>query len=439
MQQFFCIAQKVPTLTIRHVEAMQEGKVSAAFLRSDDVRKANRQRVLRAIRSHNALSRTDISALTGLSAATVSAISSDLIAEGVLMLAPVLAAPAINSGRGRPKIALTTNPAAALVGALTFELNTVSAAVLDYSGAIVAEALATLDGSTDQAETIREVMVGCMKRALSASGAGTGSLRRVAIGVQGVTDVQGTRMLWSPVTRARDLPVRAWFAEAFGVPTRVANDCDMIALALHASEPLRNVSNFAAILLSHGVGMGLFLRGTVINGTRSSATEFGHMTHLPHGSLCRCGKHGCIEAYAGDYAIERSANGGDPDAPPPTIAHTTQLEAIGARARRADQRALAAVREAGLAIGGGLANIFALVDPFPVVLVGRGTVLFDLLEPHIREGMLQNMAGEIPADIAISCLPDEAPLIRRGCAVSALSLLDVEIANADVEERMHAV
>ena len=53
--------------------------------------------------------------------------------------------------------------------------------------------------------------------------------------------------------------------------------------------------------------MGLIINGDVYHGATGAASEFGHMNHIPHGPLCRCGKQGCIEAYAADYGIWRAA------------------------------------------------------------------------------------------------------------------------------------
>src|SRR5690606_10640563 len=102
----------------------------------------------------------------------------------------------------------------------------------------------------------------------------------------------------------------------FDVPVAVANDCKLIARALHASEPDYFGDSFAAVLLSHGIGMGLFVNGNLVGGIGSSATEFGHMTFQPGGARCRCGRRGCIEAYAGDYGIWRAAHGFDPQSQP---------------------------------------------------------------------------------------------------------------------------
>ncbi|CAN0597347.1 unnamed protein product, partial [Laminaria digitata] len=171
-----------------------------------------------------------------------------------------------------------------------------------------------------------------------------GLLSRVAVGVQGITDGDGAHMLWSPITSERDLPIGAWLGEAFGVPVKVSNDSDLIAVALNWRYPERYDENFAAVLVSPGVGMGLFLNGHLANGTRSSGMEFGHMTHIPGGALCRCGRLGCVEAYAGDYAISRRAKGEDEHTPPSAVFTATEIDAITEAADAGDTRARAAMK-----------------------------------------------------------------------------------------------
>ena len=41
------------------------------------------------------------------------------------------------------------------------------------------------------------------------------------------------------------------------------------------------------------------------------------MNHLPDGARCRCGMKGCIEAYAADYGVLRTAYGVPEQATPP--------------------------------------------------------------------------------------------------------------------------
>ncbi|MEM7302866.1 MAG: ROK family transcriptional regulator [Pseudomonadota bacterium] len=402
-----------------------------AALRSDDVRSQNRRRVLAVIRRNGVASRTDIGNSTGLSAATVSAITSDFLAEGILLPPESKSVP--SSGRGRPKVSLMVNPDAAIVCAVYFQLNRLSAVMVDYSGATISEFSTEFASRKITSNEIRQALIHCIEKALRLASRSASKLRRIAVGFQGVTDVEGSMVLWTPICRQRDIRLCQWLEDHFGVPARVANDCDMIAQALNLREPEKYGRNFGVVLLAHGVGMGLYLREGIINGTRSSGVEFGHMTYIPGGALCRCGNRGCIEAYAGDYGISRRAKGQPEDTPPPDLLESPNLKSTMELVQAGDENALAAVNEAGAAIGTGLANLFALVDPFPIVLVGQGAIFFEQMEASIRERL-----GTAPGDfdekrIKIDCYPHENPLVQEGCAISALLAHDEELSSRRIQ------
>ncbi len=391
-----------------------------------DVRRANRRRVLAGIRRAGSISRTELSAHTGLSPATVSAITADLLAEGIVAAADAEPEP---GARGRPKIGLGVSAGAGRVAAMSFQLDLVEATVIDYAGGIAATARRYLDTLAADPEAVRQGLRAVLSDALQKAGPGP-ALGRISAAVQGIADVGGRVLVWSPVTPGKNLPIADWLEADFGVPVQIANDCDAMALALHWREPERYGQNFAAVLLAHGVGMGLFLRGGVINGTVSSGMELGHMPHLPNGALCRCGRRGCVEAYAGDYAIERRALGQPEDSTPRAFGHVPDIAAIAARARSGNVDARAALAAAGQAIGHGLASIYALVDPFPVVLIGHGTLAFDLMEPSLRAMLGGGMGGTQAAAVAIDTVDEVQPLLREGCAIAALQELDAELAGA---------
>src|SRR5690606_7814200 len=154
--------------------------------------------------------------------------------------------------------------------------------------------------------------------------------------------------------------------------------------------------------------------------------EFGHMIHKPDGSLCRCGRRGCIEAYAGSYAIQRRAQDENLHAPLADT-HGADLQSLLATARASEGPARLAFREAGQAIGFGLGSLFSLIDPAPVALIGHGTAAFDILEPEIRTALAQTAAGDIASELAFEVWPDEVPLIQEGSAMSALISVDQDV------------
>ncbi len=398
--------------------------------RSDDVRRSNQRVILTAVRSRNPISRTELRTVTGLSAATVTAITGELLENGLLVEAEqkgngdAANAPIGVSRRGRPQVSLALNPEAANVAAIILTLNRVSVAVVDYSGNVIADMSRSVDSQTLGREEIVQCLADILVSALAKSTAAERPLRQITVAVQGVSDAEGTKIQWSPIISHRDLEIANGLEKKFNAPVKVTNDATMISAALRELEPKRYGQSFAAILLAHGIGMGLYLRGQTFGGIWSSATEFGHMCYIPNGALCRCGRHGCIEAYAGDYGIWRAATGGDPKVMPTRNIDISVLSDLAERAKQGDKRASKAFEDAGAALGHGLRNLFALLDPFPVAFVGSGAIAFDLMEPMIRRSLGLRNIGLSHSDAELYSRIDDLHLTQMGALVTALADCD---------------
>lgn len=396
-----------------------------AITRSDDVRRQNRHLVISVLRGGGVLSRTDIAARTGLSPSTVSAITSDLIGEAILRENRDV--DLTSTRRGRPQVALGLNPEAAGIIAVVLSLNSLSAALIGYAGDVALSEQARLETLTLARDDLVEATRAMVGRLLAHAQASGLAVPRIAFAVQGITDAGGRSLMWSPITPHVDIPFAQILEDAFGIAVSVENDCNMIALALRAKNPARYGANFIAILLSHGIGMGLMLKGELFMGTRSSGAEFGHMNHMPDGALCRCGRRGCVEAYAGNYAIARYAHGGCEDELPPTDVSDQEMLALAAAARAGEGPEREAFRRAGEAIGFGLGSLFSLIDPAPVTLIGQGALAFDLIEGPMRAAIAKTAGGQHHAIPTFETETNEMPLIRAGCALKALTQVDREI------------
>lgn len=401
----------------------------APIARPDDVRRENLRRILEQLRMQGSLSRTQLAADTQLSASTVTAITSNLIARGILIEVidetdTLSAVSPITARRGRPPISLGLNPVAASVAVITLSIDRISAVIINYAGDVVVETDATPDiGSLDPAALIDEIEH--VLRTVTAKIPGhIQPFAHITVAVQGVTDAEATTILWSPITRHRMIDLATPLAQRFGVDVTVSNDSNMMAAALRQKEPSLYDQSFAAVLLSHGIGMGLFLKGELFMGAASSAAEFGHMCHEVGGALCRCGRRGCIEAYAGDYGIWRAAKGGEPDETPVGSLAADSIAQLAEDAKAGDQKARAAFEKAGTAIGHGLRSLFALIDPVPIAFIGAGTRAFDLMEPQIRAGLGLRGVGLSHADTPLHCYDDAFELIRQGALLTALMYLD---------------
>ena len=395
------------------------------IVRQDDVRRQNQSVVLVALRREGPLSRTELCSRTGLSPSTVTVITNSLLERGVLAEEPGVEGAAAR--RGRPQVRLFPNPDYASVVTVMLSVNRFEIDISDYAGRSVISETVRMPTRAMSARKFTESLVDAVGRAASEVADVIAPIARIALGVEGIVDGAGRTLVSSPVIDCGNVPVAQALSDAFGVPVVAANECNMMAEAMSWRAPERFDENFATVLLSVGVGMGLFLNGRVFSGINSSAVEFGHICYEPDGALCRCGRHGCIEAYAGAHSIFRAANGFDTGRMLAEEPAREALTAMALRARAGDGLERQAFVAAGKAVGTGLSNLFTMFDPIPVMFAGPGVAFMDLMRPSIEAALARPCFGQ-PVQISIFDEEiDYRALVKEGSLMSALSVIDATL------------
>ena len=106
---------------------------------SDLVRRQNRLLLMEALRQHGAMPRVEMGRHTGLSPASITSISSQLIADGILEEVSAAHAPAEGpQRRGRPTTQIDFNPKSANVVAVKVSIDGLELALADGRGAVLA-------------------------------------------------------------------------------------------------------------------------------------------------------------------------------------------------------------------------------------------------------------------------------------------------------------
>jgi predicted NBD/HSP70 family sugar kinase len=151
------------------------------------------------------------------------------------------------------------------------------------------------------------------------------------------------------------------------------------------------------------------------------------MNHLPDGALCRCGMKGCIEAYAADYGVLRTAYGVPEQAMPaaavPAAAYQ-ELVHLGQTGRR---NVVHAFNVAGRAIGYGLARLMTIAPPAHVLIVGPGASAYSLMRAEIEAALAASLVCRVNGAPAITVHHDEREPIYQGMLISTLNELDQHI------------
>ena len=104
------------------------------------------------------------------------------------------------------------------------------------------------------------------------------------------------------------------------------------------------------------------------------------------GRTCRCGNHGCLEAYVGAPGIIQTLTENDPHSPLLfTEDQTRSIAAIATAATKGDLMAKAVVHQTSVYLSAGLSSLINIINPEQVIL---GSWVADLLGPVMLPDLL---------------------------------------------------
>ncbi|MFN4100381.1 MAG: ROK family protein [Pararhodobacter sp.] len=380
-----------------------------------------RQKVFEHVRATGTAARAEVSRALGISAGSVTQITSDLIERGYLFETDATPRDRRETGRGRPSVAMSVVPSAHRVIGIKLSDERHTAVLADFAGTILAEAMLptppvrkSLDQIGDETDTLVE-------RVLAEAGLPREAISAVGIGISGLVDpVDGTAP-WSPLLQGQNLPLRAALTRRLGRPVLVENDANMLTLAELWFGAGRATSDFAVVTIEHGVGMGLVVGNRLYRGTRGMGMELGHIKVHLDGALCRCGQRGCLEAYLADYALAREAATALDRNPRNLTSPQAMLETLFAEAKGGNLAARSIFRRAGRYLALGLSNVIQVFDPDLIILSGE-RMRYDYL--YADEVLAETQAltlnrGRPPCRVEIHNWGDM--VWARGAAALALS------------------
>lgn len=389
---------------------------------SDTIRRQNRTLVLEALRRHGPIARTQLAGVTGLSHASITAITQDMLAQGVLADLPEDRSE--EKSRGRPAVRIGLNRAVASVCLAEVDVTRVRLSLVDYGATLVDRIDIALTPNQFKATDPVSFLAAAITRLKERNPAEVQHLKRIAVSVQGILDRPGASLAWSPVPGLAGHDIAGGLVKSFGVPVTLIKRGRLLAEGTRRLDPELSDASVATVFVGSTVAMGLSAPGGTIGRGDLGATEFGHMNHVPNGALCRCGMRGCIEAYAADYGILRTAFSVPETTPPAPAIPSSEFDQLIGRAQSGDRNATHAFNLAGRAIGFGLTRLLALFEPSHIVIVGPGARAFGLMKAEIDAALSSSLVGRISGLPSVRTLRDESEPIFQGLAAETLSDLD---------------
>jgi glucokinase len=213
----------------------------------------------------------------------------------------------------------------------------------------------------------------------------------IGIGCTGPVDTE-RGLVQNPYTLPTwdDLPIVEILTNRFHKPTLLLNDAHAAALGEYHVGAGRGARSMIYITVSTGIGGGLILNGQLYRGKGLTAGEVGHQSLAYDGRPCYCGARGCWEMYASGPAIAQTAQARiTPDSLIWSLAdgkpETITARLVGEAAGVGDALALDILREAGMFLGVGIANLINILAPERVVIGGGVMQSHAFIFPAMRE------------------------------------------------------
>jgi fructokinase len=140
----------------------------------------------------------------------------------------------------------------------------------------------------------------------------TGCTGSVGVGIPGVVSQTTGLVKNANSTWLIGRPLAADLEARLGRPVRTANDANCFTLSEAIDGAARDEETVFGVILGTGVGGGIAIRQTILEGPNQIAGEWGHnplpwMTDEERTSApeCYCGKRGCVETFLSGPAFER--------------------------------------------------------------------------------------------------------------------------------------
>jgi glucokinase len=257
---------------------------------------------------------------------------------------------------------------------------------VDLGGTKVETALVNMDGTivavekyptqpAKGSEGVIEDIIQCVKNCL---GKASQQARSLGIGVAGQVDKATGMVRFAPNLKWRDVPLKIKLEQALDLTVSVSNDVRAATWGEWQYGAGKGASDLLCLFIGTGIGGGIVSGGRMLEGYLNTAGELGHVPVMADGRQCHCRNRGCLEAYAGGWAIKERAQEAaarDPLAGEQLIKLAGSLENITAKIvteayKQKDLLASHLVEETAEFLATGITGFVNAFNPCQVILGG---------------------------------------------------------------------
>lgn len=254
---------------------------------STAVREHNRNAMTGYLYDHRQATKQMIERDLGLSLPTITQNLRDLEQAGIIARGDLM-----DSTGGRKAQAYAFNPRHRVAIGVSMKANEVIICAIDLFGATIAELRRTLPYRNDAAHYQR---VGAIVNDFAAAVEKTaGPVLGVAFSIQGIVSADGQTITFGAIMDNTGLTLDE-ISQSVRYPCIMIHDSDASAMAELWADP--SLTDAVCVYLERRPGGAVIIDGKLHQGPNQCNGTIEHMTLVPDGRPCYCGRKGCMDAY----------------------------------------------------------------------------------------------------------------------------------------------
>ncbi|MBM7556662.1 ROK family transcriptional regulator [Halanaerobacter jeridensis] len=377
------------------------------------MKQANVSLIMECIREKGPISRADIAQITGLTPASVSKITKNLISNDYIKEHGYG-----QSSGGRPPVLLELNAAAGYIIGVDLGPEILEVSITDLEANVLISNNEDLE-NLEQNFVLDELM-NLIHLTMEASKIDKKEVIGIGMAVHGLVNSETGISIFAPHYHWKEVPIKEIIEDEFGLPTFIDNDVRAMALGERWFGRAQKSDNFITVNVSNGIGSGIVIDGELYQGTNYSAGEIGHIVVDNDGPQCSCGNYGCLESLASNPKIVKRARKLIKQGAQSKISTLVDnnldeitVTDICKAANEEDEVALEVLKETGRYLGMGLAYLINILNPELIIIVGKIVKSKDNIFQYIEE-VIESKALEVPAkrvNIVATALGEQAATI----------------------------
>ncbi|HBO37444.1 MAG TPA: transcriptional regulator [Pasteurellaceae bacterium] len=348
----------------------------------DLVKQVNGAVVYKLIDQQGPISRIQISELSQLAPASVTKITRNLLARGLIKEVEQQQS---TGGRRPTSIVAERNAFHTLL--IHLGRQEIIFATMDLSAALLKKKQIKFPKTRDRIG-LERYLIEQLERFIHASKRTDSELIAIGIAVSGFVNAKDNLIENLPYLElAEPWDLANHLERHFNLPTFIGQDVRSLALAEHYFGSTKDCYDSLLLRIHRGVGAGIVINHEVFQGYKNNVGEIGHIQVDPLGKRCLCGNVGCLETVVSNSAIEnkmlKMLEEGYHSKWLSLESH--DIEAICKASNQQDAAAIALIEQVGEQIGRVLAMSVNMFNPEKIVISGEITQAKSILFAAIRK------------------------------------------------------